>query len=397
MEYEKLQKEVVAWRRELHENAEVGFELPKTVAFVKKVLRSLGYQPKECGKSGLVATVGKGKRVFLLRADMDALPVLEEGKLSFACKYGNMHACGHDLHTAMLLGAAKLLKEREGELQGQVKLLFQPAEEILEGAKAMLEGGVLEAPKPQAGLMLHVMTATELPTGSVVVATGNSAPSADFFEIAVQGKGCHGSTPWKGVDALLIAARIVLGLEEISAREIPLSTPAVVSVGSLQAGEAGNVIADRAVIKGTFRTYDEGTRAHIRRRIEEVATGIASAYRAEATTTFAGGCPVLRNDGKLARLAKAYAAELLGKDRAFLMDELGGEARKEGGGSEDFAYIAKELPCVMLALSAGEKGKGYEYPLHHPKAAFDEKALPIGSALYAGIAIKWLAEGEGTK
>ena len=386
-EAEKLQAELVEHRRYLHQNAEVGFDLPKTAKYIEKQLHAMGYAPNGAGRYALTAEIGKGSPVFLLRADMDGLPIKEGSGLSFACKTGCMHACGHDMHATMLLGAAKLLKAREKELKGRIKLLFQPAEEILEGAKNAIKNGVLANPKVDGAMMLHVMTGVPFPTGSVVVAQGVSAPAADFFTVEVQGKGCHGSTPWKGVDASAVGAKILLGLQEITAKEVSFTTPSVLSVGSILSGDAGNVIADKGTIKGTLRTFDEGVRAYIKARIEEISKHTAKAFRAKARVTFEGGCPSLVNDEKLSALALQTAKELLGKG-VYPSLELG--ANKEQGGSEDFAYISREVPSVMLALSAGNSQEGFGYPLHHPKARFDEKALYIGSALYAAVALKYL-------
>ena len=387
---EKLQKDLVEWRRLLHQNAEVGFELSATRQFILEKLRETGYKPTKCGKSGVVAEVGKSLKkranedVFLIRADMDGLPIKEETEESFACEKGRMHACGHDLHTAMLLGAAKVLKEREEELGGKIRLLFQPAEEILEGAKDCVKSGVLEDVK--GALMLHVLTGLPLETGTVVISSqGVSAPAADFFTVRVKGKGCHGSSPQNGIDAALVAAQILLGLQTVVAREIPPSQTAALTVGKIVAGEAGNVIADSAELKGSMRAFDEDTRKFIKKRITEIVKGVAESYRAQADVTFTSGCPALYNDGEISSFAYGCAKELFGTKRVFTSDELNGGAKNESGGSEDFAYIAKEVPSVMIALCAGEKGKGYDYPLHHPKVRFDENALSVGAALYAYI------------
>ncbi len=386
-----MRDKLIEHRRYLHENAEVGFDLPKTCAYVEKTLTGLGYTVEKCGKAGLLATVGDGKNkpTVLLRADMDGLPIEEKSGEPFACKTGNMHACGHDLHTAMLLGAAELLQKRKNDVKGGVKLLFQPAEETLEGAKDCLKNGVLGGLKPDCAVMLHVMTDFPLETGTAIVSSaGVSAPAADFFRITVQGKGCHGSTPWKGVDALAVGAHILLALQTLSSREIPASAAAVLTVGSLQAGQAGNVIADRATLKGTLRTFDEEVRAKIKTRIAEIARMQAKAFRATAKTEFLGGCPALVNDEKISDFAYRTAKALLGEERAYTSAELsGGEVGKTSGGSEDFAYISQEIPSVMVALSAGERGKGYSYPLHHPKARFDEDVLPIGAALLTAFAL----------
>lgn len=391
-EAQALQKEIVAWRRYLHAHAETGFDLSQTAAFVEGKLREFGYTPERYGKSGLVATMSamNGKS-FLLRADMDALPIEERSGEPFACKTGNMHACGHDMHTAMLLGAAKLLKNHEADMQGNVKLLFQPAEELLEGAKNAVEKGVLQNPQVEGAMMMHVMTDVDLPAGTAVVASkGVSAPAADYFRIEIQGKSCHGSAPWNGVDALTAAAHTVIALQELAAREIPISDPAVLTVGSLQAGKAGNVIADSAVLQGTLRAFDENLRLQIKKRLKEISQKIAGAFRAKAKVTFQGGCPTLVNDGELSGFAEKVARSLLGERAVFTSAELsgGGTARKSGG-SEDFAYISHEVPSAMIALAAGQTGKGYAYPLHHAKVRFDESVLCVGAALYAGIALEW--------
>lgn len=390
-EAQELQSEMAEYRRYLHQNAEVGFALTKTVAFVREKLTEMGYAPQECGKSGLTATVGRGKKCFLLRADMDALPICERSKEKFAARNGNMHACGHDVHTAMLLGAAKLLKKHEKRLKGQVKLFFQPAEELLQGAKSAIEQGVLQSPRPQAAMMLHVLSGVALPTGRLIVATGTSAPAADFFTIEVRGRSCHGSTPWKGVDALTVGARIVLGLEEISAREVSLGDSAVLTVGSMQAGTVGNVISEKCVLKGSLRSFDEEGRERVKRRMEEVGMYVAKAFRAKAKVTYESGCPTLVNDEKLSRFAVEKLRSLLGEDKVFSMADLTGGAPSEGG-SEDFAYISQEVPSVMIAIAAGEKSEGFEYPLHHPKVRFDERVLWRGAVTYAHIAMEFLAE-----
>ena len=264
----KLEQELVAIRRHLHKNAETEFDLNETVKYVKSKLSEYGCSYCDCGKNGVVCLLGdKHKdKCFLLRADMDALPVGEQSNLDFACENGNMHACGHDMHTAMLLGAAKLLKMHENELQGQVKLMFQPAEEILAGAKNMIDNGVLSDPEPQAALMIHVMAGLPVKTGTVIVSSGGvGAPAADYFTINIQGKGCHGSTPQQGIDALTIASHILIGLQEISARELGVSDEALVTIGSLHGGTAGNVIADTAVLQGTLRAYDDTVRDNIKK------------------------------------------------------------------------------------------------------------------------------------
>ncbi len=381
----EMQEQLISWRRYLHAHAETGFDLPQTTAFLKAELEKMGYEPKDCGKAGVIAELGEGE-TFLLRADIDALPIQEKTADPFASKTGNMHACGHDMHAAMLLGAAKLLKTYEKQVKGRVRLLFQPAEETLEGAKDVIEAGVLK--DVTGAMMFHVMTNVGLPVGSVVVASaGVSAPAADFFKIEVKGKSCHGSAPWNGVDALTIAARILLGLEELAARELNPGMPAVLTIGEMKGGVAGNVIADHAVLKGTLRAFDEDVRVFMKKRMEEICKNVAKAFRASAKVTYESGCPTLVNDETLSAKAERVAKDLLGDKCVFTSKGLGGDAKTKSGGSEDFAYISQSVPSVMLALAAGEPKKGYEYPLHHAKVRFDEDALPIGAALYAQMCI----------
>lgn len=389
-----LQEEIKAHRLWLHTHAETGFDLTETKPYVKSALTEMGYTVQECGKAGLVTTVGKpGGKVILLRADMDALPIAEEADVDFACKNGRMHACGHDMHTAMLLGAAKILKAHESELDGMVKLMFQPAEEIFEGSKDMIASGVLENPRPDAALMIHVAAGMPLPAGTVVVsAPGVSAPAADYFTIRVHGKGCHGSAPQNGIDPLTAAAHILIALQEIHARELSASDEAVLTIGTFHAGEAGNVIPDTATMGGTIRTYDEKTRAYLKERMTAIAQSIAEAFRASAEVSFGSGCPTLVNDKDLSEKVTGYLKDLLGANRAFTTAELSGGKPARGGGSEDFAYVSHEVPSLMLALAAGEPSKGYVYPQHHPKVKFDESVLSTGAAVFVDCAINYLRE-----
>ncbi len=389
-EAKEIENEILGNQRYLHRNAEVGFELPKTTEYVKAKLEELGCEVVPCGRNGLVSLIGKGEgKTFLLRADMDALPIKEEADGEYSCKTGNMHACGHDFHTAMLLGAAKLLKKHENEINGRVKLMFQPAEEILSGAKNMIENGVLGNPKPDGALMLHIMAGLPLETGTIIVANGISAPAADYFTINIQGKGCHGSTPQQGVDALTIASHILIALQEINARELGVSDEATLTIGKMNGGTTGNVIADKAVLEGTLRAYDEEIRNRIKKRIVEIAQGIANSFRGKGTADFGNGCPPLKNDGELSTEIERYLTEALGGDRVLNTEKMGGRTDRSGG-SEDFSYISQEIPSVMLALAAGNSEEGYIYPQHHPKVKFDEKVLPIGSAVLAQCAFLWL-------
>ena len=386
-------------RKYLHAHAETGFALENTLAYVKSELLDMGYTPKSCGRAGITVLAGGKKpgRVFLLRADMDALPIREQSGVEFASENGCMHACGHDMHTAMLLGAARLLKKHEDEFPGTVKLMFQPAEEIFEGSRDMIRAGVLENPRVDAALMIHVMAGMPFAPGTVIVSDpGVSAPAADYFEIRVRGKGCHGSMPNTGVDPLTAAAHILIALEEIRTRELAMNDRAVLTICTFHAGTAANAIPDEAVKGGSLRTFDEGVRARVKERMTDIAAGIAKAFRAEAEVTFGSGCPTLRNDKALSEDAHRYVMELLGAGRTFTVAELSANGGASGSaGSEDFAYVSEKVPSIMLALAAGQPEKGYAYPQHHPMVKFDNDALDIGSTVYAYTAMRWLEEHGG--
>lgn len=374
-------------RRYLHAHAETGFDLPQTYRYVWDRLTEMGLAPQACGRCGIVADIGTGERYVLLRADMDALPVREEVDVPFACPDGCMHACGHDMHTAMLLGAARLLKSREAGLSGRVRLMFQPAEEILQGAEDMLHSGLLPEGACAGAFMLHVLTNLDLPSGMAIVsAPGVSAPAAAFFRIGVQGKGCHGAMPHTGVDPISTAAHIVLGLQQVQTRELAMSENAVMTLGMLQAGESANVIPDTAEMAGTLRAFADDTVEKLLRRTEEVAVQMARMFGASADFAVTARTPTLRNDSRLSALALATLQELLGAKKALLSSQLGGEGAKSTG-SEDFAWVSHAVPSVMIALAAGRPQDGYDKPAHHPQATFDETALPVGAAAYAALAL----------
>ena len=392
----EIENEITENRRFLHSHAETGFELTQTVAFVKEKLKEIGCECTDCGKGGVVALVGKGESdcVFLLRADMDALPIKEKSDLGFSCDTGNMHACGHDMHTAMLLGAAKILKRHESEIKGTVKLMFQPAEETLSGAKNMIENGVLKNPDVNGAMMIHVLAGFPIKSSTVIIPNaGVGAPAADYFTINIQGKGCHGSTPHLGIDSLSVAAHILLGLQEISARELGVADEALLTIGSLHGGTAGNVIADTAVMQGTLRAFDDKIRDKIKKRLTEISESIGNAYHAKTTVTFGSGCPTLINDEDLVKEVEKNTKELLGAELVVNSSTFGDENTHRGG-SEDFSYVSKEVPTIMLGMAAGEPEKGFQYHQHHPKVTFDEEVLKIGSAVMAYNAYKWLEDNN---
>lgn len=392
----ELEPRLKELRRHLHSHPGTGFAVEETVAFVEKTLEEIGVTSQRCGKAGVSALIGSGGPVFLLRADMDALPIREEASVLFAAQNGNMHACGHDMHTAMLLGAAVLLKAYEAELAGTVKLMFQPAEEILRGAKDMITAGILENPKVDAALMLHVIVGTPVPTGKLVVCGGGvSAPGAEMFRVFVQGRGTHGAMPHMGVDALQTAAQILIALQEIHARELPMGERAALTIGSFQAGEMPNVIPDTAELRGSLRAYREETQHLLKTRLEQITHHVASAFRGKAEVEFTDSCPGLLNDAGLSEAVGRYLKDLLGEKNVILSNAFQADKEESGSrpaGSEDFAYVSQQIPSLMVALSAGSRQDGYAHPLHHPAVCFDESALSIGAAAYAWTAMRWLKE-----
>lgn len=376
--------EMIAHRRYLHTNAETGFSLDKTLKYVENELKKLGYEPQKCGKCGLFADIGEGKDRTLLRADMDALPIKEESGEEFSCKSGSMHACGHDMHTSMLLGAAKILKSLESELLRPARLMFQPAEEILEGAKDMIENGVLHGIKE--AYMIHVVSGIDLTSGHVIVpAAGVGAPASDHFSVNIRGRGSHGASPQLGVDAISIGCDILQGFSGLISRGLAISERATLTVGQFHGGESPNAIANHAVLRGTLRTFDGTVRERLRSQISGLSRGVATVHGGEAELVFDHGCPALLNDEKATESAFKKLSELLGSDRVISAEKLGPSSF---GGSEDFSYVSEKVPSAVLSLTAGERKNGYEYPLHHPRVKFDEGALSIGAAVYSALAIK---------
>lgn len=394
-EAKTLEPQLQIWRRTLHKHPEVGFDLPQTKALVKQALTEMGYTPQDCGKAGVIALAGGKKpgKTILLRGDMDALPIQEESGEEFASELpGKMHGCGHDMHTAMMLGAAKLLKAHEDELEGTVKLEFQPAEEIFQGSPDMIANGLLENPKVDAAVMFHVLAGMPLPAGTVLVPGGGiTMASCEQYHITVHGKGGHGSTPNTCIDPITAAAHIHIALQEINSRELDPNGFGVLTTGCFKAGAASNVIPDTAEMFGTIRTTDPDNKTGelIRKRMTEIAQGVATAFRCTAEVEFSDYCPCMVVDKALAADALTYMTDLLGQGAMDMTPITGGKA---GGGSEDFAFVSHEVPTVSMFISAGSSKDGYLYGQHHPKVRFDDSILFEGSAAYSYFALRWLSK-----
>ena len=371
----ELQEETIANRRHIHQHAETGLDLPETVAFVKDKLTEYGLAPTDCGH-GVTATLGKGSPVLLLRADSGE---------SFSCTTGAMHACGHDFHAAMLLSAARMLKEEEASLAGTVKFMFQPAEETFQGAKDMIENGILQNPKPDAALAFHVTTGHS-PAGTYMYnASGTMMNSVDGFKITIHGQGSHGACPHQGIDPINIGVHIYLGLQALIARESDPADCCVLTIGQFSAGEAANIIPDTAVLQGTLRTGNPAAREKLMPRIREISEKTAAVYNGSIEYQCLSAVPPLICAKELTNEFVSYVNDLS-------IPDVTGYPDIAAPASEDFALVAQQIPSTYIYLSAGYEDARGDYPVHHPKALFNEKVCAIGSACYAACAFRYLAD-----
>ena len=382
-----LKEETVAHRRFFHVNAEVGLNMPKGQAYVLEELGKLGIEAKPCGY-GVTATIGNGGKCLLLRADMDALPMAEESGLDFACPTGTeAHCCGHDFHVAMLLTAAKMLKENEANLEGTVKLMFQPAEETFEGAKNMLENGIMESPKPDAALAYHV-TSGKMPTGIFMYNNASTMMfSVDGFKITIKGRGAHGAYPHASIDPINIAVHVYLALEALIAREVDPAKANLLTIGKFAAGSANNIIPETAELQGTIRSNDKASRELLVRRMKEVAVRTAEVYGGSAEIEMLSEVPPLICDPKLTSEFVEYMKNM-GIPGAYPYPGISASA------SEDFASIADLVPSTFMYLSAGFLDDRGAAPAHNPKVMFNEDVCPIGASCYAHCATQWLKNNK---
>lgn len=380
----ELNDETIKNRRYFHMNAEAGLHMPMACVYVMDKLTEYGLVPSRCGE-GVTATVGNGGKVLLLRADMDALPMPEESGLPFACPTGKeAHACGHDFHAAMLLTAAKMLKENEAELKGTVKFMFQPAEETFEGSKNMIEHGILENPKVDAALAYHVSPG-QMPVGIYMYnSTGTMMYSVDGFHIEIKGKGAHGAYPQNSVDPINIAAHVYFALQSVIAREADPSKACLMTVGKFQAGTAANIIPDTAVLEGTIRTNDKASRELLVHRMKETAIRIAETFGGTAEITMISEVPPLICNPELTEQIASFMKELT-------IPGMTPYPGVSASASEDFANIAERVPSTFMYLSAGYMDERGKYSAHNPKVQFNEAVCPIGAACMAYCAERYLA------
>lgn len=384
MDYKKLNDIIVSMRRELHKIPEVGTDLPQTKSYVMKKLEELGLKPKECSKdSGLICDIGdtNSKNIVAIRADMDALPICEETGLDYASTNGNMHACGHDAHTACLIGAAYYLIENKNKLNGNVRLIFQTAEEIALGSKNIIEDGLLDGVKAIVGT--HVGTiATDVPNGEFIIQEGPLMASYDKIFIRIVGEGSHGAYPHSGVDPVLTASQVVQGIYNIKSREIIATDPIVISICMINGGTQYNIIPEKVVLEGTFRTFSENNRKYIADRIKEVSQSIAMANRAKAEVEIIWGCPPLVNDKNIVNQLNDVCKQLGFKKAMPFAPSMGGE---------DFSLYLQNIPGVFIFFSTPTEKN---IPHHNSKFEIDESKLYQTSVLMSEWAIKYLGENK---
>jgi amidohydrolase len=386
-----IQHDVIAVRRRIHRHPEIGTNLPETQEAVVDELERLGIDGRRGTALSSVTAVIEGGRpgpTVLLRADMDALPLHEDTGLDFASEIdGAMHACGHDTHVAMLLGAARLLNDRRAELPGKVILMFQPGEEGYGGAQTMIDEGLLEAAGPDAGptgaMAIHI--STRYPSGEIHLRPGPEMASTDTIRITVRGRGGHASAPHTSVDPITVAAEIVLGLQTMVTRRVDVFDPAVVTIAQIQGGTTNNIIPESVFLFGTIRTVSDERRAAVRDGVKQVAEGIAAAHGASAEVDLEAGYPVTINDPAYTAFVTDTARDLVGEGRVH-------ELKAPIMGAEDFSYVLQQVPGAMAFLGGTPPGIDPEMgPQNHSNlVVFDEDALAIGVALYAAVAIRHL-------
>jgi amidohydrolase len=393
---EAIQDDIVAIRRRIHRHPEIGLDLPRTQAVVLEELSRLGIDARPGTALSSVVGVIRGGRpgpTVLLRGDMDALPLHEDTGLDFASEVdGAMHACGHDTHVAMLLGAARLLQDRRADLPGNVILMFQPGEEGMGGAKTMIDEGMLDAAvagggdRPTGALAIHI--STRYPTGEVHLKPGPEMAATDVIRITVRGRGGHASAPHSSLDPIVVAAEIVLALQAMVTRRIDVFDPAVVTIAQITAGTTNNIIPESVFLFGTIRSVSEATRTEVRAGVRRVAEGIAAAHGATAEVDLEPGYPVTINDPAYTAFVTETARDLVGPDRVV-------ELAAPIMGAEDFSYVLQQVPGAMAFLGARPAAQDpATAPQNHSNlVVFDEAAMPVGIALYADVAIRHLERG----
>jgi len=384
-EVEELTAELIELRRYLHRHPEPGFQEVWTGNTMAEKLRELGYEVKSgIAKTGVMGLLRGGKpgKTLLLRADMDALTIEERNDLPYRSQRpGAMHACGHDGHMAIALTVAKIMSRHRQELAGNVKFVFQPAEEGPGGAKPMIEEGVLEDPRPDRALGLHLWNV--LPVGTVGIRSGPTFACLDSVDITIKGKGGHGAAPHQTVDAIVVSAQVITALQSIVSREVDPIKPAVLTLGTIEGGNAYNIIASEVKMKGTVRAFESELRQALPERIEGIIRGVTSGMRADYAFEYRFGYPPLVNDEEVCRWLWEIAAQVVGEERVKVPDPT--------MGGEDMAYFLEQVPGCYFLLGSANEEKGLNKPHHNPQFNFDEAALPIGVEILARAALQFLS------
>ena len=397
-----VQPKVVSWRRDFHQHPELGNQEVRTAGIVAQHLKALGFEVQtNVAHTGVVGVLRGAKpgKVVALRADMDGLPVTEEVDLPFASKVratwngeevGVMHACGHDNHVAILMGVAEVLAGLKDRLPGTVKLLFQPAEEggpqigEVAGAELMIKEGAFDNPKPDAVFGLHVFP---FPVGTVAYRSGGAMASTDDLRIVIRGAQTHGAMPWRGIDPIVVASQVILGLQTVVSRQIDVTlTPSIVTVGLIRGGVRANIIPDQVEMAGTIRTFDEGTRDEIHRRVQRTAESIASAAGATAQVTINRNYPVTYNDPALTDRMMPTLKRAAGAEHVVAVPPT--------TTAEDFSYFAQKAPGLFLFLGVtpSSQDPATAAPNHSPRFFADEGALPVGVRTLTHLALDFLAQ-----
>jgi amidohydrolase len=384
----KIEADIINWRRELHRIPGPAFELKDTSKFITDRLLEMGIEYRIIANTGVSATIygGKQEGTVGLRADMDGLPIKEETGSPFAADNGLMHACGHDAHMAMLLGAAKILSENKQALKGNVRLIFQPAEESIGGAEMMIEGGCLDNPRVDAIFGLHIGSLSkEIICGSVGVKMGAMMAAVDEFRVRIIGKGGHGAAPQECVDPIVVAAEIICSLQKIVSREISPISPAVVTIGKITGGSAFNIIPDEVSFDGCVRTLSEIDRNYIERRIKDIVKYETKANNAEYEIQYFNKYPVLINDDTMTNKLRLAANKIVGEENVVNM-------KHPIMASEDMAYYLQKIPGTFFYLGSNNEEKGIIYPHHHPKFDVDEDVLCIGTGVLVQAVLDYFDE-----
>jgi amidohydrolase len=379
-----LEDQIIAWRRDFHAHPELSFQEYRTAGVVANALRDMGLEVMTgVGKTGVVATLGEGKPVIGIRADMDALPIPEANEVEYISQNpGVMHACGHDAHTAILLGVARMLSQMPDRPEGEIRFFFQPCEESEDsegksGATRMMEDGALEG--LDRVIALHV--ASDLPAGKVIINEEYITASVDNFSATIKGKGAHGAHPHRGIDPIFVSAQVINALHGIVSRRINPIHPAVVTIGTIHGGTTENVIPNEVKISGTIRSYDDATRQQLWKEVE-TALGVARAYGGDYEFSLHKGCPSVYNDPAVASVIRQTARDLFGEDSLL--------ENPPGMGGEDFSYMTRKAPGAMFLL--GAKRDEVDRPHHNALFDLNESAFKIGAAVLAETAVRLLKE-----